>query len=929
MGSPGKDENQTHQNDTVDGFLRALRRRWWVVIMCAALGGLSAVVLYERQPTEYTATAALLFRDAGSDQLLGNSVGQPTVDPTREAATDLELASLPELRTRTAASLQLSPADVNVAVTAVGQSNVAQIVATDPNPSRAALIANTYAQQSVRFRRQADQAKVAGALALVQGELKALPASERYTSAGQSLQSRASQLQLLSTLQTGNAEIVQSAGVPTSPSSASTKKTGILGVLLGLLIGIGLAVLADRVDRKIREPSELEEEYGVPLLGAVPIQPAVSRTGTELTWTAPSDAFELLRARMHYFNLDRDLRSLLITSPAPREGKSTVALNLCIAEATAGRRNVVLVEADLRNSSLADRLGIRSTPGLAEVLAHEVTLDKAVTNVVISRGEGSNSNLPSAGFAVLTAGTVHTNPSELLERAGAADLLSNLIERFDVVVIDSPPISLVPDAIPLMNIVSGIVVVGRMDMTTRDRVRQLHSELTNLGAPVIGVVATTQDPARHLYGEDPRPIAPPVIDVTANPAEETSAREHAAGNGRRKTATARKTATPPPEERDPTAAGANAVEAGPRSRHRDPARHLYGEDPRPIAPPVIDVTANPAEETSAREHAAGNGRRKTATARKTATPPPEERDPTAAGANAVEAGPRSRHRDPARHLYGEDPRPIAPPVIDVTANPAEETSAREHAAGNGRRKTATARKTATPPPEERDPTAAGANAVEAGPRSRHRDPARHLYGEDPRPIAPPVIDVTANPAEETSAREHAAGNGRRKTATARKTATPPPEERDPTAAGANAVEAGPRSRHRDPARHLYGEDPRPIAPPVIDVTANPAEETSAREHAAGNGRRKTATARKTATPPPEERDPTAAGANAVEAGPRSRASRPGPSPVRGGSEADRAARDRRDGESRGRDVGARARGRERPAEDGDGPEDRDATARRA
>jgi succinoglycan biosynthesis transport protein ExoP len=483
--------SSTREGANLDQIIALLRRRWRMVVACVVLVAAAAVGFSLLQRNQYTASATLLFRNTQFDQELfgANFTTSSTVDPTRQAATDIDLVSLPTVASRTTAALHLPSGLVRseVNVSSPGQADVAQVSATDPSPTRAAQIANTYAQQYVLFRQQADRSKIAAAQSLVQKKLAALSPSQRYGSVGQSLQNRANQLGVLAALQTGNAELVQPASVPSSPSSPQTKRNGILGGVLGLMLGLGLAFLVERLDRRVRHASELEDAYGVPVLGVVPDSPSYASAATQPLPAVESEAFALLRARLRYFNVDREVRSLLITSAIPGEGKTTVALNLALAEAVAGNSSVVLLEADLRRPALGRRLGIGTQAGLADILSRSATLDEALCTVRIP-GRG-NGNGPEIGIAVVTAGAIPPNPAELIESRAMLELLTALSEQFTLVIIDSPPTSVVSDAIPLMRLVSGVVIVSRVELTTRDATRHLREQLRKLKAPSLGVIA--------------------------------------------------------------------------------------------------------------------------------------------------------------------------------------------------------------------------------------------------------------------------------------------------------------------------------------------------------------------------------------------------------------------------------------------------------
>jgi receptor protein-tyrosine kinase len=485
-----------NESKNLDQLLLVIRRRWRMLLLCVVLVTAAAVGFSELQQKQYTASASLLFRDTQFDQeLFGANFTPSVVDPTQQQATNIDLASLPIVAARTTAALHLPGGVVSseASISAVGQANLAQISVTDPDPARAARIANTYVQQYVLYRQQADRSKITGAQILVQHEIAALPPAQRFSSVGQSLQNRANQLRVLAALQTGNAEVAQPASVPTGPSSPNTKRNGILGLMLGLLLGVGLVFVAERLDRRIRDESELEGIYGVPLLGTVPESPSYQLAGTEEMPPAEREAFALLRARLRYFNVDREVRTILTSSAIPGEGKTTVALNLAIAEATAGNTKVVLVEADLRRPNLAQRLRLSLAPGLAEALSHNAGLETVLQEARLPRHAAENGSAPR--ITVITAGAIPPNPGELLESRAMIDLLTTLSERFDLVIIDSPPTSVVSDAIPLMRLVNGVVIVSRIDQTARDAARHLREQLVKLNAPTLGVVANAM-PAR-------------------------------------------------------------------------------------------------------------------------------------------------------------------------------------------------------------------------------------------------------------------------------------------------------------------------------------------------------------------------------------------------------------------------------------------------
>ena len=348
------------------------------------------------------------------------------------------------------------------------------------------------------FRREADRAKINQAIVLSQKKLSLMPSGSARGIRGRLLRQRIDQLQTVADLQTGNAELVQPASSPTVPSSPRPKRDAALAAALGLLLGIALAILIERLDRRLRDPKEVEEVIERPVLGAVPRSRVLSRgrVGNKPLPPGEAEAFRMLRANLRYFNVDRHLSSVLVTSAAPGDGKSTVAANLAFASAETGA-NVLLLEADLRHPTLASLLGLPSTPGLTNVLAGISTLEEVTQHAPVpGRSEDDRA------LDVVVSGPIPPNPSDLMESARLRDLIHEAEKQYDLVVIDTPPTSVVSDAIPLLNQTSGVIVVARLGKTTRDALAHLRTQLINLEAPTLGVVVNSlgRDSAGYGYG---------------------------------------------------------------------------------------------------------------------------------------------------------------------------------------------------------------------------------------------------------------------------------------------------------------------------------------------------------------------------------------------------------------------------------------------
>jgi capsular exopolysaccharide synthesis family protein len=471
--------------------LRVSRRRLPIFVLCVLLVPAATILVSVLQKKEYSARAVLLFRDPQLDQkLFGSSFVQSETDPTRQAATNLDLVSLQRVAALTASHLPgVTQAQVSSAVnvSGMGQADLVSIDATERSARFAARLANIFATTYIAFRRDADRATIQSAEVPLRRQLAALPVGARFGPLWQSLQTRLSQLKVLSSLQTGNAELVQPAQVPSSPSSPKLVRNGALGIFFGIVLGIALVLVAEALDRRLRDPAEVEQTFERPLLAAVPENSALTKSDLALLSVpdAGREAFRMLWANLRYFSLSRDIRSVLITSADRDDGKSTVAWGLAVAAASAGSRTL-LIEADLRNPSFAKRFELPSHDGLTNVLAGEVTLAQAAMRLPLPLTEEDVT--PTRAMDVLLAGPRPPDPTDLLQSPRMSNFLREAEDQYDLVLIDTPPAAVVSDAIPLITMARGVIVVSRLGKSVREHAHRLRRQLDHLEAPVLGVV---------------------------------------------------------------------------------------------------------------------------------------------------------------------------------------------------------------------------------------------------------------------------------------------------------------------------------------------------------------------------------------------------------------------------------------------------------
>lgn len=493
----------------IERMLAVLRRRWWVIALLTVLVAVATFAFSEHQQKKYTATASVVFENPQLNQQASGiqvSPTSPSEDPTIMATNVQLLTQQSGVAASTAREVGrgVTAAEVSraISVSQQGQTSVVNVSAVTSSPALSAAIANAYVRQFISSQATQQRASVYRGLNLVERQIKALSNQELVGPNGQALLDRAESLRVLAQLQDGGAQLVQRAGVPTAPSSPKVTRNTALGLLLGLLLGISAAFILERLDRRIKSVEDLETTYSLPILSTVPYSKAygTSRPGVGGRDDGTQEVFRLLRAYLRYFNVDREVRSLLVASAAPGEGKTTISRNLAHAAQETGTKTL-FIDADMRRSELADWYHVAKSPGLSEVLSGSVQASDAVRSIPIATRV--NGNTSEVSLDVLVAGHTPPNPAELIESRAMEQILSWACEHYELVVIDTPPLSVVSDAMSLLSKVDGVVVVSQIGRSTRDAAGVLRQRLVGVRAPLLGVVANgvrAKETAGYGYG---------------------------------------------------------------------------------------------------------------------------------------------------------------------------------------------------------------------------------------------------------------------------------------------------------------------------------------------------------------------------------------------------------------------------------------------
>lgn len=271
-----------------------------------------------------------------------------------------------------------------------------------------------------------------------------------------------------------------SARLPSSPSSPNTRLNLALGALIGLALGIGYAVFRRVLDRRVRDPRDIERETGIAVVGTLPLDKSLA-AGRRIVVSDPAEATQIaeatreLRTNLQFMDVDNPPRAIVITSPVPGDGKSTLAGNLAVSLAAAGE-HVLLLDADLRRPMVAELFGLPEGAGLTDLLAGRAEVVDVVHNV------GQSANL-----AVITSGRVPPNPSELLGSKRMRDLVKSLSDHA-LVIIDAPPLLPVTDAAILSHVTDGALVVVSAGKTTYEMLGKALDNLEKASARTLGIV---------------------------------------------------------------------------------------------------------------------------------------------------------------------------------------------------------------------------------------------------------------------------------------------------------------------------------------------------------------------------------------------------------------------------------------------------------
>lgn len=504
-------------------YLGVLKRWAWLIVLGAVIAGAATYFISSSMTPVYSASSRYIIDEApGSSN--ANEYSQLLTEQ-KLAQTYVEIATARPVLEETIIRLDLPFAvkDLRemVSISAPADTQILIIRVEDTDPERAALIANTVGEVFIDLNQARENLRYAEPIATWQTRMEAIAtdisklegairdfgdaetaeqtailtrlqtdlneAQIRYTDAFNSL----NELQQEQAKESSNIVPIESAKASFIPIRPRTVTNTVLATIAGALLAIGIVFLIEYLDDTIKNQDQVLADTGLSSLGAIAQIKAGDPSESIVAYLRPrdplSEAYRVLRTNLGFSAIDGELRSILVTSGSPGEGKSTTAANLAIVMAQAGKR-VVVIDSDLRRPVQHKILSVGNNRGLTTALLDgETPVTFHLQNTKIR------------GLRVLSSGPIPPNPAEILSSQRMSQLIEELYKEADILIFDTPPVLTVTDAAVLAPKTDGTIFVVHVGKTRRDTLSQAVERIKKTNAHPLGIVLNRIKPSHGSY----------------------------------------------------------------------------------------------------------------------------------------------------------------------------------------------------------------------------------------------------------------------------------------------------------------------------------------------------------------------------------------------------------------------------------------------
>ncbi|MDX9865576.1 MAG: polysaccharide biosynthesis tyrosine autokinase [Anaerolineaceae bacterium] len=501
-------------SETIRDYLMLFWRWAWLIILAGVLAGTASFLLSMRMDPVYEAKSTVLISEASGTSGTDYSSLMASERLTRTYSEVMSSETvLVEVSQLLGITMPLTDMAGMITVTPVRDTQLIELAVRSSDPEQAARIANTLVGvftnqiqniQSSRYSQSKDSLQTQLAdlerqiqdysdrmnAATSEDEIERLDSKlSQYQQIYSNLLMSFEQVRLAEAQSSSNITQIEPASVPYAPVSPNVLRNTVLAVAVGMMLAAGGLVAREALDDTVKSPREVQRLFGLPVLGVIArntIPEAYLITDYQPR-SPVTEAYRMLRTNIQFANIDRPVKTLLVTSAEPQEGKTTIAANLAVVNAQNGSE-VTLMDCDLRRPTVHKRFKLPNQKGFSTLFIS--TLDSLDQIRQVSK-------IPH--LSVLTSGPLPPNPSELIGSRRMIEILKRVGAKGDLIIIDSPPTLAVTDSSILAPVVDGVLLVITPGETRRTAVRQMIEQLNRVGGTILGVVFNNFNEHRTYY----------------------------------------------------------------------------------------------------------------------------------------------------------------------------------------------------------------------------------------------------------------------------------------------------------------------------------------------------------------------------------------------------------------------------------------------